>query len=127
MALEFPFNRRNRRRRSAQPERIAEALLNSANSPRPAKAVAAPSRARKATRSHAGAQIQSLEERLLLAANINLATWAGTPFLLEASGNGVNATLTLKNRTTNVTLDSVTVDSSDTVSYTHLTLPTSDV
>jgi hypothetical protein len=40
-----------------------------------------------------------LEERLLLAANINLATWAGTPFLLEASGSANNATITLKNRT----------------------------
>jgi|GEM_PF-2090014 len=107
MVLEFPFNGRNRRR-STKSEQVADVLLNAVR-----QSSVTPSPRRKARAGQlAGTahRIQMLEERLLLAANISLATWAGTPFLLEASGSASNATITLKDRSDNTVLTTQAVN-----------------
>ena len=110
MVLEFPFNRRNRRR-STKSNNVADVLLNavrqSAVTPNPRR------KARQGQLAGTALRIQMLEERLLLAANLSLSAWPGVPYLLEASPNGSDTELILKNRTTNATLDSVIVNSSD--------------
>ncbi|MCX7396820.1 MAG: hypothetical protein NT138_03985, partial [Planctomycetales bacterium] len=107
MVLEFPFNRRTRRR-STKSEQVADVLLNAV---RQSSATPSPRRRARAGQLAVTAhRIQMLEERLLLAANINLATWAGTPFLLEASGSANNATITLKNRSDNTVLTTQAVN-----------------
>jgi len=69
-------------------------------------------RSRKSRRIDVG---QVLESRLLLSSvTINLASWAGTNFLLEATGNSNNATWTLKDRDTNIELTSASINNSTT-------------
>ncbi|MFO1001307.1 MAG: hypothetical protein U0936_13260, partial [Planctomycetaceae bacterium] len=107
MVLEFPFNRRNRRR-STKSDNVADVLLNAVR-----QSGVTPTPRRKARRGQVAGtahRIQMLEERLLLAANIDLTTWAGTPFLLEASGSASNATITLKSRTDNSVLTTQAVN-----------------
>ncbi|MCA9060727.1 MAG: hypothetical protein KDA85_19580, partial [Planctomycetaceae bacterium] len=103
MSPGFTFGRSNRRRsRSA---RFTDAVLSSIR--RQFTAPVSPPRQQK--RSAPIEHAESMELRLLLAATIDLSTWAGVPFLLSASGNGANATFTLTNRTNSSVLTTASV------------------